>query len=39
MRGVRRSDREALIAERVGAFDLMMVVVSVGFVLGRPICC
>jgi len=33
-RVLRRSDREALIAERVGSFELMMVVVSAGFALG-----
>ena len=31
---LRRSEREPLIAERVASFELMMVVVSAGFVLG-----
>ncbi|HAS1000515.1 TPA: LysR family transcriptional regulator [Enterobacter cloacae] len=33
-RVLRLSDREPLIAERVGSFELMMVVVSAGFALG-----
>lgn len=33
-RALRRSDREPLISERVGSFELMMVVVSAGFALG-----